>query len=152
MGTMYNTQDMDVAIGAGAIAGVAATGPLLGAIFDLIQINGPWGRAANYAALEAGVATFDGYAAGVSVVTWDAPSLDELGNVEVVGTIPVFRDAGAVTPNQIYGFLVQNAAKTRMLMNGPIDGGPIQMDGPLKQIMVTLRWKVATNTLSVSLT
>lgn len=142
--TLYGQQPLDLDVAADAVAG-----SLDALAIDLVKINGPFGRNPDTAALVAGIADFTGYAEGV--VTWEPPSLDDAGEVEVVGTCPAFRATGTTVTNQVYGVIVRNTAKTKMYFNGPIDGAPIDFLSALDQLIVTLRWKPATQALTVSI-
>jgi hypothetical protein len=145
---LYSTQDVDIDLGVGSVATVAAVGPLHGALVDLVSINGPWGRNANYAALVAAICTGAGYAQGV--VTWDAPSLDTTGRVVVTGTVPAFRLTGSTPGQTAFGLVVQNGAASKMYFNGPLDN-PQTFAGPLDQVTVVILWYPDTQQVAIQI-
>lgn len=52
--------------------------------------------------------TYTGY--GAEAVAWGAATTDDNGDVVIQGVVGEFRPADAVTPNNIFGWLLRNAA------------------------------------------
>jgi len=116
---------------------IAAT--LAGVKLHLGQSNLVPDRNSTLAALHAGEATFDGYAA--QSVTWSTPSRADDGAIEVVGTVPEFRPTGAVTPNSIYYWYLTDTAATALYLAAGFDSPPLPMGSTLDAIVITLRWR-----------
>lgn len=98
--------------------------------------------------LTAKIADYEGYAQGT--VTWDDPSLDANGAVEVVGTAIVYRPTGDATPNQIWGAFCRASVGGALLFAGSIDGAPIPMNTELNQLQVQIVYKPATGTYTIT--
>ena len=144
---LVGNQDLDLALAAAGIAATAAVGPLHNLKADLCQTSMTIDRNTDLAALEAGVATFGGYVQGT--VTWDAPSLSDDGNIEVVGTMPVWRPTDTTVPNVIYSIYFTEAVGSLLMFCASFDNGPLPMNDTLDQIMCVIRWRPQTGGLVV---
>lgn len=113
-------------------ASVAAVGPLDAALLALGKENIDITANSTLAELEAGEATFVGYAR--KLVTWSVATVGEDGALQTVGEHPEFRPTNSVTPNTIfYAFLV-NEAEDAVLAVGKFDGLGRPMDSALNNI------------------
>jgi hypothetical protein len=129
----------DLALAAALTVSPAAVGPLHGAVVHLCTANISYDRTTVLADLTAAEATYDGYAA--QDVTWDTPTRNQTGVIEIVGNVPGFIDTGSTTPNQIYGMWVSDTGGTHLYACAAFDTAPIPMINPACQITVTLRWQ-----------
>jgi len=76
-------------------------------------------------------ADYAGYAA--VVVTWGAASVSDAGDVETIGSAQTWRPTNSVTPNDIYGFFIDDGAGV-LLAGGYFDGAPLPMNSALDVI------------------
>lgn len=126
----------------GAVAGILNTAKV-----RLGKASIPITPATTYAALAAQEADFTGYAA--QALTWDVPNTASDGTVECVSTPLVFRPTDAVVDDSIYNVWVSNTGGTAWYLAGAIVGGPIPMANALDQMIVTIRFRPATQSLCV---
>jgi len=76
-------------------------------------------------------ATYVGYLA--IALVFGVPSVSDDGNVESICTAQVWRPTNAVTPNDIYGFFIDDGAGV-LLAGGYFDGAPLPMNSALDVI------------------
>jgi len=76
-------------------------------------------------------ADYDGYAA--LALTWGVASVSDDGHVETIATAQTWRPTGNTTPNQIYGYFIDDGACV-LLARGTFDGGPYPMNTTLDVI------------------
>lgn len=93
-------------------------------------------------------ANFDGYA--VANIDWQAPSIADDGEVEVVGICPEFRPTGNNVDNAIYGCYIQGNGDGAMYFFGPLDGGPVQMAETTDALYLTVRYRPQGPSLTVT--
>jgi len=82
-------------------------------------------------------ADYAGYAAGL--ITWLAPSIDDAGQPELVGTVPEFRPTGSTPENICYACFLTNTATDKLLMAGQLKEGGVPMASTSDSLLVTLR-------------
>lgn len=87
---------------------------------------------------------------GSGDITWLDPSVADDGTVEVVGTVPEFRPTDDVTPNDIWGVYITNGAGDALYWCGQFDDPPLPMNGPLNSIIVTVRYRPASDSIVVT--
>lgn len=92
-------------------------------------------------------ATYTGYA--LETVVWLDPSVSDDGNIEVVSTPMEFRPTASTVGNNIYACYCLAAVGGALLFAGPLDGAPIPMASTLNAILLTIRYRPATRSVSV---
>lgn len=92
-------------------------------------------------------ATYTGYA--LETVVWLDPSVSDDGVVEVVSTPMEFRPTGTTVTNVIWACYCLAAVGGALLFAGQLDGAPIPMASALNSLILTIRYRPATNSLSV---
>jgi hypothetical protein len=95
-------------------------------------------------------ADFSGYAAGA--ITWLAPTVNDAGEVEVIGTVPEFRPTSDTVQNQIYGATIQDGGGTILYAASRFDNPPVPMVGTLDSILLTIRLRFSPGGLIVAVT
>jgi hypothetical protein len=124
-------------------------GPLAGILnankVHLGQTNIPITPTTPYATLSAQEAGFGAYAA--QSLTWDVPSTAADGTVEVASTPLVFRPSDSSENDSIYNLWVSDSASAVWHLAGAIVNGPLPMGTALDQMIVTLRFRPASNSL-----
>lgn len=85
---------------------------------------------------------------GAEAVTWLAPSIADDGTVEIVGTVGEFRPTDAVTPNDVFGFTIENAGGD-LLQAARFENGPLPMRSALNAILLTLRFRFVSGGVGV---
>lgn len=93
-------------------------------------------------------ANFDGYA--IANIDWQAPSIADDGEVEVVGIVPEFRPTGANVDNTIVGAYIQGNGDGEMKFFGPLDGDGIKMAKTTDALYLTVRYRPAAKSLTVT--
>lgn len=137
---LLQTQDLELDLAFDGLTGVVP-GRVSLDVLELCQTDMVYDRSTPLAAVQAGIATFTGYASGV--ITWGAPTVDANGEVEVIGTVPIFRPTDSVTPNSIFGCYITNAAKSKLHFLARLaNPGSIPMGGALNALLLTVRWRV----------
>ena len=63
---------------------------------------------------------YDGYAD--ASVTWNLPSVNSAGVVEVVGSVKIFRPTDSSNPQTMYGVVMKDSASINLLGAAPFDG------------------------------
>ncbi len=149
MAELIESQVSQLARATNDIAAVAAVGYLNGAEIHLTKTELALPPDIPLAALVAAEADFTGYAA--PTITWDTPGLSADGTVEVLTTPVIFQPTDAVTPNNIYAVFITNAAVSAWYFVGPVDNAPVPLPDALHQCIVTIRYRPATNSLSVTI-
>jgi len=92
-------------------------------------------------------ATYVGYLA--IALVFGTPSVSDDGNVESICTAQVWRPTNAVTPNDIYGFFIDDGAGL-LLAGGTFDEGPYPMNSALDVINTVVRFRMdSTGSVSV---
>lgn len=86
------------------------------------------------------VATFDGYAPK-TLTTWGAAYLGPDGRVYTVAPSQQWNPTGAVTPNVIYGYWIEDKAGT-LVMAGRFDDGPVPMNGVATALVLQPRFSI----------
>lgn len=143
---LIGTELLDETIGlAGAGSASIANGPLYQAQCRLFNADIPVDAATPLATLVAAEADYTGYAAGSS--TFGGPFRADDGAIEMVSQQMSFRPTDAVTPNNIWGLFVTNAAGTNLLFVSRFDNPPVPMGSALDDIKVNLRWRPSTSGL-----
>jgi len=84
-------------------------------------------------------ADYTGY--GAEVVTWTVPTINDEGNIEIVGTAGEFRPTGTTVQNAIYGWLLTTGAGA-LLAAGRFDGAPLPMESALDAILLIPRLRL----------
>lgn len=84
-------------------------------------------------------ATYVGYAA--IALTFGVPSVSDDGAVESICTAQVWRPTNGVTPNDIYGFYIDDGAGV-LLAGGTFDTGPLPMNSALDVINTVVRFRL----------
>jgi hypothetical protein len=102
------------------------------------------------AALHAEEATYATYLA--QVLLWDVPTVSSDGTVESVATPLVFRPTDNVTPNQIYAVYITDGASAILYFAKQLDEAPVPMTSPLDQMVITVRFRPATQSIVVTIT
>jgi len=123
---------------AGSLTGVKAH--LTKAVVDI----NPGTTLAELTAVEA---DYTGYAA--TVLVWDVPSVDGAGNVQAVSHTITFRPTDAVAPNQIYALFITDGAGAVLYFANQFTEAPIDMSSALKQIVLTVIYYPATNSIAI---
>lgn len=83
-------------------------------------------------------ANFTG-AAG-KAITWGAPTVNDLGDVEMVGTVAAaFKPTDAVTPNDIYGAYIRLAGPADLVAIARFENAPLPMNSALDQLLPVIR-------------
>lgn len=126
---------------------VAAVGYLDLCVVSLTKAQVALSPTTPLATLQAAEADYTGYAAGV--ITWQTPTTADDQTVEVVGTVPVFRPTDAVAPNNVWDVFITNAGGTLLFFLGQFDNAPLPMVSALDQILLTIRYRPATNSMVV---
>jgi hypothetical protein len=125
------------------------TGPLAGILnankVHLGQSNLAITPTTTYATLSGQEAGFGGYTA--QSLVWDVPSTAADGTVEVASTPVVFRPTDSSEDDSIYNIWVSDSGSAVWHLAGVIQGGPLPMGTALDQMIVTLRFRPATNSL-----
>lgn len=114
----------------------AVGAPLTGAKLDLYTNDIIPGRDLPRSAYV--TANFDGYAQ--AAITWLGASVADDGTVEVIGTVPEFRPTGSVTPNNVFGVVVTDAAGD-LIGAARLDDAPTPLGSTLNNLLVTVRIK-----------
>ena len=91
---------------------------------------------------------YAGYAR--AAVTWNAPSISDDGQLEIVGTVPEFRPTDATVDNNAYQAFLVDSAGAKYLGSGQLDGNPIPMGTTLDALVVTMRFSVGSGGSVVS--
>ena len=124
------TQTANLAVLADATT--AVTGTFLATnVIDLFQNDVPFSPSEPIGSYD--LATYTGYAA--EAVTWGAATVDDDGSVVIQGIVAEFRPTDAVTPNQIYGWLLRNAGGD--ILGGGNFNPPLPMNNALDNIIMT---------------
>jgi len=82
-------------------------------------------------------ATYTGYAA--EALTWLAPTLNDAGQIEVIGTVGEFRPTASTVQNTIYGLYLTDTAGAVLLEAARFDNAPLPMNSVLDSIITTFR-------------
>lgn len=91
-------------------------------------------------------ADYDGYAAGP--VTWGTATVADDGEVEVVGTVPVFVPTGDTTENQVYGIYLMIGDTTPVFYGvGRFENAPLNMSSTEDSLLVTVRYRPKSQSL-----
>lgn len=146
MASLIETQDAQLAR---ATVDTIAGGSLLGLKVDLFQTDVPVLPSTPLADYLAAIADFVGYAQ--KTVTWGTPSVSADGTVEVIGTMSAWRPTNAVTPNVIYGLFARDTTAADLYYAARFDGAPLPMGTSLNEIIATLRYRPATQSLVVTI-
>lgn len=123
-------------------------GTLADAKVRLTQAPVPLNNDTTFAELVAANADYGGYAQ--ANIDWMEPSIADDGQVEVVGTVPEFRPANDDTPNDIIGCYISNAANNDAYFVGNLDGQPLPMNDVTDAIILVVRYRPATGSLTVA--
>jgi hypothetical protein len=129
-------------------AGDDVAGYLTGVKLGLYQAALDITSSMTIAAIHAAQATFTSYVK--TALVWDTPSVADDGTVEVVSHSITFRPTDAVTPNQIWGCWIEDSTAALLYFAGQFDAAPLPMINALQQIIVTVRFRPATNTLVIT--
>lgn len=132
---------LDLGVASIGIGNATTTHNLYGAKVRLFQVDVPLDRSTTLATLNSDSATFTGYAE--KTITWNAPSRAVDGSIEVVGALSEWRPTDAVTPNNLFGAYVVNAAG-ELVLAGRFDDAPIPMADALDSLLLTIRWRPTT--------
>ena len=146
---LIGTKALDADVGHNATVHVAAVGCLDLCTVDLYKWNEPLTKNTTFAdlAVAGRIADYDGYADGV--VTWTTVRSADTGEVEFIGSVPEFKPTGSVTPNTIYSLAVKDAGASKVYMVANFDNAPLPMGSALDSIIVTLRYRPASQSLAV---
>lgn len=132
------TDDFDTDVGLSAIAHIAAIGKLDLAVLIPFQSGEAFNRTTPKATIDAKVADYGGYAD--APLTWTLVTLGPDGKRRYEATTPQLRPADGTSPNQIGGFTVQNAAKTKVYMVFNIAGVGLPLRDAMDAISAQLAW------------
>jgi hypothetical protein len=124
------------------------TGYLVGMQVDLFQTPIAILPTTPLATFTAAIATYTGYAQHIMV--WDLPSLDETGQVQVVGTAVIFRPTGTAIGNSIYGCYCTDAVSGDLLFAGAVDNAPVPMNSSLNLLQLQIIFRPASNSFVVT--
>lgn len=129
---------------------VAVTGQYIGLVMKLGKAALTVDRNTTLAALAANEADFDGYAAFVKTVVPGPALIDTTDRAEDWLVGPTFAPTGAVTPNQIYYWWIENGAGL-LVVAGEV-GGPtgVQMASALDALQITVRHRVTYSCTAVA--
>jgi len=111
-----------------------AGGVLLGAKMHLTKSQVDISGDRTAPDFDAAEADYAGYAA--QVITWLAPSISDIGQSEIVGTVPEFRPTGTDPENICYQCYITNAAGDKLLLAGPLADGGVSMASPNDSLLV----------------
>jgi len=84
-------------------------------------------------------ATYVGYVA--QAVVWGVASVSDDGHVESIAVSLIFRPTNGVTPNDIYGYYIDDGAGV-LLGGGSFDGAPLPMHSALDVITMTVVYRL----------
>lgn len=141
---LNSSQVCDLQVGQGCTSIGTSSHPFLaGALLELV--NTP-SITLNGATVLSSVSPFFGGYTGYSdeTITWQAPSVNAAGGVEVLAEPTIFRPTDSVSPQNMYGIVITDAAKTNLLFAAPFDVQPLPMQSALNTIQVTLQWQPKT--------
>lgn len=93
-------------------------------------------------------ANYDGYA--IANIDWQSPSIADDGEVEVVGIVPEFRPSGANVENEIYGCYIQANGDGEMYFFGNLDDAPVTMSDTNDALILTVRYRPGSESLTVT--
>jgi len=82
-------------------------------------------------------ADYAGYAA--ALITWLAPSIDDAGQPELVGTVPEFRPTGTDPENICYVTFLTDPTNAKLLLFGQLVEGGVGMASTSDSLLVTVR-------------
>lgn len=136
------TPTLDLAVGLHCTGDDTTGGPLNDALVRLYAASIDISDTTTLATLNADSATYQGY--GDGTITWNTPSVNEDGLVEVIGTMAIFRPTGDDSPNNIWGLYVIGADTMAPLLLGEFNEPPIPMVDASSLIQITLRWRPNT--------
>jgi hypothetical protein len=131
------------------IAAVAAVGYLSGAKLHLTKASLDITPAIPLASLTAAEANFTGYAA--TAIVWDVPGFSTDNKVEVVSVPIIFRPTDGVTPNSVFACWISNSGGTVWYFAGVLNPSPVPLPDGSHQLILTIRYRPATDSLAVSL-
>jgi hypothetical protein len=134
-----SNQAYKLAVLADAVAGALLTAKL--ALFQNDITPTPETPLASYT-----VATFTGYL--VKTITWLAPSIADDGEPEVVGTVSEWRPTDSVTPNSVYGLLLESTGAA-LYQAGRFDNAPLPMASNLDAILPVIRVRMTPSGIAV---
>lgn len=129
-------------------AGDDVAGFLAGCKLCLYQNVIDIGPGNTHADFVANVANFAGYAKAALV--YDTPSVADDGTVEVVTHALTFRPSDATVPNVIWGCWIEDSTAAILYFAAQFDGAPLPMQNALQQIIVTVRFRPASDTLVIT--
>ena len=144
MANLFEKNDSKLARAADDIAG-----NMLGCLIDLYQTPVPLNEDTALIDLQNVVADYTGYAQGL--LTWQDPSIADDGEVECIGTCPVFRPTGTAVQNEIVGCFLTSDPAGGLLYFGPLDGQPISMHSATDSITVVVRYRPGTQSLTITI-
>lgn len=92
-------------------------------------------------------ADYTGYAA--QTLVWDTPSVDAGGQVQSVSHALTFRPTDDAAPNQIYAVYITDTDGTVLYYANQFDEAPINMGSSLNQMVLTVVFYPATNSIAI---
>lgn len=104
-------------------------------------------NATTLAELNAVEANYTGYA--LQTVVWLDPSVADDGTVEVLSEAMEFRPTGTTVTNVIWACYALAAVGGALLFAGSLDGAPITMGSALNSLVLVIRYRPATRSVSV---
>lgn len=144
MSTLFEFQDSQVSR---AVESTVVTGYLAGATVDLYQAEIAINQTTPLSEFTSNLANYTGYAQGA--ITWGPATVADDGTVEILGTVPEFRPTGTAVTNTIWGLFIRDAGGTALYFAGQFDGAPLPMGSTLDSILLTLRFRPATQSVVV---
>lgn len=102
------------------------------------------------AALDAEEADYSGYAR--QALVWGVPSVSDDGTVEVIAAPLTFRPTAATVGNQIYAVYIVDGGGTLLYFARQLDEAPVPMVSTLDVLILTIRYRPATDTICIAIT
>ncbi len=138
------TQACNLEVGQGCTSIGTSTHPFLaGAHLKLVNSESvTLDSGTQWGSVSAFIGGYTGYAD--ETITWQPPSLNATGGVEVLAEPTIFRPTDSASPQNIYGMVITDAADANVLFAAPFDAPPLPMASALNTIQMTLQWQPRT--------
>lgn len=131
-------------------SGTSSAPFMSGALIDLVNSNSiTLNGATTLGSVSPLFGGYDGYAD--ASVTWNLPSVNSAGVVEVVGSVKIFRPTDSSNPQTMYGVVMKDSSSINLLGAAPFDGNVgIPMQSALNTITLVLSYQPATASVVVT--
>ena len=141
---MLSSQYCDLQVGQGCTSIGTSTAPFMANA--LLQLVNTASITLNGSTALSSVSPFfggyDGYAA--ETITWQPPSVNSGGGVEVLALPAIFRPTDSTAPQNMWGAVITDKAGVNLLFAMPFDAPPLPMTSNLNTISIFLQWQPHT--------